>query len=115
MSVFLIKQDDTRPHIELVLARDVDGVMTPADLSERGGVSAAYLILKEKGGGLVFKKAGIIDTPLEAGYFRYAWASGDTANAGKYSAEVEVVWADGTVESFPTVSTVPVTILEDAE
>jgi uncharacterized protein YfaS (alpha-2-macroglobulin family) len=43
--------------------------------------------------------ATIHDAPN--GVVRYSWGTDDTDEAGRYRAEFEVTYADGSVETFP--------------
>jgi len=54
-------------------------------------------------------------TNAVAGEVEYRWAVGDTDDPGTYNAEWEVLWADGTPETFPTVDYDHVVIRADLD
>jgi hypothetical protein len=49
------------------------------------------------------------------GTVEYRWAVGDTDTPGQYFAEWEVLWSDGTTETFPTVGTDVVIVYGDLD
>jgi hypothetical protein len=91
---FFIKTGDTGPPIEMV-CRDADDAIV--DISG----STARFHMKKRGSSetTVDDTATVVDG--EAGLVRYNWQAADTDTAGEYLAEVEITFADDTVQTFP--------------
>lgn len=96
MSQFKIKQNDTRPIY--------DGTLEVSD--EAVSLDGASLLFKMRDSSGIQKvnSAAIPDADqvTNKGYFTYEWIPTDTDTAGKFAVEVEVIYADGTVQTFPT-------------
>ena len=56
---------------------------------------------------------GSVVSPATGGVVQYAWASGDTATTGMDSAEFEVTYGDGSIETFPNYDYIRVEIIDD--
>tara|TARA_R110000868_G_scaffold25149_3_gene98215 strand:+ start:1434 stop:1748 length:315 start_codon:yes stop_codon:yes gene_type:complete len=84
---FTIKQHDTSPAISYILS-DQDG---PVNLT---GASVRFYC-----GSVVAEDADVTDA--SGGQVTYEWLPADTAQPGYYRAEFEVVYADGSKETFP--------------
>jgi uncharacterized protein YfaS (alpha-2-macroglobulin family) len=93
-ATFPLKVGDSAPVLQATLS-DSDG--NAVDLT---GADVQFRLLEPRDG------ATKIDSPATIhdasnGIVRYQWASGDTDEAGRYRAEFEVTYADGSVETFP--------------
>ena len=97
--VFKIKQGDTHDPI-LFVARD----QRQRVLSIAGATSVSLKFSLADGSGTLQTRAASYQDP-NAGQMKYQWVAGDTAIAGDYNAAWTVVYADGTVQTFPTDST----------
>jgi hypothetical protein len=91
-----VKQNDRRPAaaatlkhgttiVPLTLASSVTFKMKPINDSEMKVNAAAVIV------------------DAAAGEVEYRWAVGDTDTAGEFLGEWEVIWSDGTPETFPTI------------
>ena len=91
-----IKQGDRRPAAPATIMRG--STIVPLDL-------AASVTFKMTEWSTMALKVDAAATVLVAadGTVEYRWAVGDTDTPGKYRAEWEVIWSDGTPETFPTV------------
>jgi hypothetical protein len=104
MADFTLKANDTLPVIEAGLSADLSPVGTTVmfimrrDADPTPKVNAA---------------AEIVDG--ESGLVRYAWDVGDTDAPGTYKAEWEVHWADGKVQTFPTLTYHTIDVLADLD
>lgn len=106
MSNFSIKRNDRRESIERVL-KGSDGA--PVDLT---GCSVRFLMRYAQSNTLkVDATATVVDAA--AGQVRYAWTADDTSDSGAFKAEFEVLFADGTRQSFPNTTYITVVILDD--
>jgi len=97
MPVFTIKQNDTRPVYTGTI--EIGGV--GVDLTN------CTLLFKmvDDTGALLVNAAAVAygDQITNPGVFTYYWTAADTAQAGRMSAEVEVTFTDGKIQTFPTV------------
>lgn len=95
MADFSIKANDTWPPLEGTLS-DLDG---PIDLTTAQEVR---LLLKgtRKANPATVSGVCTISSPTN-GAIEYFWVSADTAVPDLYSAEFEITWADGSVQSVP--------------
>lgn len=100
MANFEIKQHDRRPFFVVVLKDDYGEVTeSVVDLTTAG---SAVFNMKDSSTGTVKITRGAADiTNASGGEVTYQWGTADTATAGTYSAEVEVIWSDGRSETFP--------------
>src|SRR5688572_10606776 len=103
---FVIKQGDRREPIERVL-RGSDG--NPVDLT---GATVRFIMRAIGGAMKVDQAASIVGTPT-AGRARYSWGATDTDTVGTFEAEFEVTFGDGTKQTFPNRSYIPVAVVED--
>lgn len=99
MSTFFLKRNDTSPSIVYDLSMS-DG---PVDLT--GATVRFYM------GKVVDSEADVLDA--EAGRVEYVWQEGDSSRSGLYRAEWEVVFADGTKQTFPNDSYIRVRVVPD--
>jgi hypothetical protein len=95
--MIFVKQGDRRPAapatlkrgttvVDLTLATSVTFKMRPVrDLTLKVDAAATVLV-------------------AASGTVEYRWISGDTDTAGTFYAEWEVLWSDGTPETFPTIN-----------
>lgn len=94
---FQMKQGDTRPKIVITLYSD-SAKTSPVDLT-----NASTITLKVGDGTTlhVDKVMSIVGAATD-GKVEYQWAAGDTDfDTGGYDMEVEVVWDDTTVATYP--------------
>lgn len=91
-SIFYLKRGDTSPALLYRLDPTVN-------------LAAAEVVfnMRPRGGGpaVLERAAALINADPADGVVRYEWAPGDTEEAGRFEAEFEVTYADGTVETFP--------------
>ena len=104
---FYIKQGDTTPALKATL-KDGDGnVINLTDASVRFHMRAIDATSS------TVDAEGSVVSPATGGVVQYAWASGDTATAGMYSAEFEITYGDGSIETFPNNDYIRVEIIDD--
>jgi len=102
-----IKQNDRRPPASQTLKRGD----TVVDLTEATGVTFK---MREQGRKeLKVNTAGMLIS--NDGEVRYNWQSGDTDTPGMFEVEWEVIWNDGTTETFPTLGYEPCIIHGDLD
>jgi len=99
---FTIKQSDTSPSIQAALQ---DSNLTAINLT---GATVNFH-MKLLGGTTMLNEEMIIVEPL-TGLVRYDWQDGDTSIAGTYYAEIEVIYSDLSVETFPNTGNLAIVI-----
>jgi hypothetical protein len=92
-----LKQNDQKPAAATVLS---DGT-NPIDLTNATSVTFK---MREMGSSTLKVDAAAVITDAVNGECEYRWVSGDTDSSGTYWAEWQVLWNDGDVQTFPTIS-----------
>lgn len=95
--MYYIKQNDRRPPFEATIKRG--GVVVPLDTA----TSVTFKMRLDGGDGSLKVESGAVITDAPNGVCEYRPYTGDTDTPGLYLAEWEVLWNDGTTETFPTV------------
>lgn len=105
-----MKRHDLLPILELVIGDNLG----PRDLTQASSITL-LLTNVETNAPLVIN--GVMDKDPDQvankGRCTYAWVDGDTDIAGKYKAEVEVMWSNNKPETFPSTGTFTVKINAD--
>ena len=91
-----IKQGDRRPAAPATLKHG----STVVDLTL--ATSVTFKMTEQNETALKVNSAAVV-LVAASGTVEYRWAVGDTDTPGKYWVEWEVLWSDGTPETFPTV------------
>lgn len=102
MQIFHIKRGDTSPGLRYALLPE------SVDLN---GAQVQFQMKLRRGDTVIDNPASVesVNPPV----VEYAWQEGETEDAGFYSAEFRVTYGDGTVETFPNVGFITVSINED--
>lgn len=103
-----IKQHDLKPPFVATLEATVNGVTGPVDLSLADEVR--LLISDPKTGNLIVDS--VVDSADSSGNVSYQWQSGDTATAGTFKGEVQVLWGTKP-QTFPNDSYFQVIVKKD--
>lgn len=106
--MIFVKQGDTRPAAQKYLTRGTAVV----DLTQAASVT--FKMTRVGKVDLEVNSACVINDAL-TGDVEYRWAAGDTDNSGDYNAEFQVLWLDGTLETFPTLGHERVRISSDLD
>jgi hypothetical protein len=112
---FRMKQNDTLPFLPFEILQP-DGI-TPQDLTDVASIS---MIVRTKGAQStappLFKKpCQILDQSITANLGKgfYVWAAADTATAGNFEYEFEMIWDDGGIQTVPAESYLALNIVDD--
>lgn len=108
MSVINIKQNDRRPVAEATITRGGEAV----DLSTVSGVTFKMRPFGRKD--LKVNSSAVVTDDVN-GVVEYRWSIGDTDTPGRYNQEWQLLWPDGTTETFPTLPTSIVIVLGDLD
>ncbi len=100
------KKGDTGPPLDLVLYEGA----TPADLTT---ASTVRLLVKSEAGTLKVNALCTITGAPTGGTVRYAWQAADTDTVGRYRAELQVTYADGTIVTYPKRGYLTIDVVED--
>ena len=103
---FYLKQNDTAPSIRATLK---DGSGSVINLT---GASVRFHMKDLTGTIKIDASANIVD-PATSGIVQYNWIGSYTDTAGPYSAEFEVTYSDGSIESFPNDGNIGILITKE--
>lgn len=103
-----VKQGDTRPAAATQLTKG----LTAVDLTSATEVKFKMRQLRQVD--LSVDGAATI-TDAATGMVEYRWQASDTEDAGEYVAEWQVLWSDGSIESFPTLGYDSVVVYPDLD
>jgi len=103
--MFSIKRNDTSPSLS---GTCTDASGAAIDIS---GATVRFHMLDTDGNTVV--DAAAVIASGSGGVARYDWVAADTDVAGGFRGEFEVTYADGTIETFPNTSYIPIRIYED--
>jgi|TARA_B110000977_G_scaffold83655_1_gene111735 hypothetical protein len=106
-ATFYIKQNDTAPSIEAGLKDSNGRVKSMANAS-----TVKFHMKDENGLPLVTNGLGTIKSPTK-GVVAYEWQTGDTANTGIHSAEFQIEYNNGQIETFPNTGYIKVIIKDE--
>jgi alkylation response protein AidB-like acyl-CoA dehydrogenase len=95
MTDFTLKQHDTSPALRYQLLTETGD---PVDLA---GVTGVRFRLAPSPAETARVDAEATVESATEGIVAYDWTAADTSKAGRFVAEWEVTYADGTVETFP--------------
>ncbi len=105
---FRIKTNDTSPKLAVTLE---DALGNPIGLA---GCAARFHMKAFGASSLKIDDVASIEDDVN-GIVEYAWQVGDTDTAGTYYGEIEVTYADNTVETFPNNGYFTIIIKEDLD
>jgi hypothetical protein len=100
---FFIKRGDTSPAIRFALE--------PTSTNLTGAL--VRFQMRSRAGAQVLDAPALVITATLAPTVQYNWLAADTLAAGQFEAEFRVVYADGTIETFPNSGFILVRIAED--
>lgn len=101
---FYLKKGDTSPSLVYALTP------TTVDLT---GATVRFNMRLNGGAVKISRAAAVVVTQTGTPTVRYDWQAGDTDTAGFYSAEFEVTYTGGAVETFPNSDFIGVAITGD--
>jgi len=104
---FTIKRNDTSPAIVGTAAKKEDNSVIPLT-----GATVRFH-MGRIGETRLVDAPGTLLTDGSDGKMKYTWQTGDTVQAGNFSAEFEVTFADGSIETFPNGGYIDVQITQD--
>jgi hypothetical protein len=110
---FSIKNGDTSPAYVVDLQDDVDTTPVAIDLTDATSVTFKMRLTGTTGAPAIDELMDI--TTPASGRVTYEWAAGDTADAGTYDVEFEILWSDGTVETVPNSGYMTVIVTDDLD
>jgi hypothetical protein len=102
---FTIKQNDTSPSLGATLK---DALLASIDLT---GAAVKFHMNSLEGVSKVNQSMTITDAV--SGVIQYDWQAGDTDTVGAYSAEFQVTFSDGSIETFPNDGNLTVSIVKE--
>lgn len=108
MADVTLKSNDTRPTLQVTLKEGQPSAQTPINLTT---ASAVTLYMKTATGSLITRAATITDATN--GVVTVTFQAADTATAGDYSAEFQITWTGGGIETVPNDGYISISILED--
>lgn len=118
---FLMKRGDLRPYLPAVLEKPKPGVANPnpasaADwepLVEIADATSINFVMRRKGDPAVVVKRPATIVDVASGAIEYHWQASDTAEAGEFEYEFEILWPGAEPQTVPVDGYYLLTIIED--
>jgi hypothetical protein len=108
---FTLKQFDTAPAFVVAL-KDNFGETNEAAVNLTTASSAVFN-MRSLAGSVYISRGSAAITSASTGVVTYNWGTADARTVGSYEAEIEIVWANGTIETFPNDSYWTVSVVDD--
>lgn len=104
---FYIKQNDTRPQLEVNLRDDRD---RPINIT---GATVVFSMRNVSDDSVKIDEASTTTVSSTGGRVRYSFTAANTNTAGNFDGEFQVTFLDSTIETFPNDGYIRVIIVDD--
>ena len=104
---FYIKQNDTRPELDLFLRDDKDRSINIT------GASVKFSMRNASTNVVKISLAAVTTVSSTAGRVKYSFTAADTDTAGNFDGEFQVTFIGGQVETFPNDGYIKVIVTDD--
>lgn len=108
---FVIKENDTRPKLVAYL-KDNIGEASEAAINLESATEVRFY-MRFSGDPTVKVDGLCVITDPAAGEVTYTWLPADTADAGEFEGEFEILWADNGIETVPNDGYFDIKIVDD--
>lgn len=104
---FYIKQNDTRPELDVFLRDDKDRTINVT------GATVKFNMRNASDNTVKVNLGSVTTVSSTAGRVKYSFSSADTDTAGNFDGEFQVTFVGGQVETFPNDGYIKVIITDD--
>lgn len=108
VTTIYIRQNDLLPYLDFTLVKDTDN--TPHDLT---GATVTFIMANKEDRTVIINKKAMTIISALLGQVRYTLEAADVVTEGTYYAEVEVVFSNGKILTFPEKEYLTVEIKEE--
>ena len=104
---FYIKQNDTRPELDVFLRDDKDRTINVT------GATVKFNMRNASDNTVKIDNGSVTTVSSTSGRVKYSFSAADTDTAGNFDGEFEVTFVGGQVETFPNDGFIKVIITDD--
>jgi len=104
---FYIKQNDTRPELDVFLRDDKDRTINVT------GATVKFNMRNASDNTVKVNNGSVTTVSSTSGRVKYSFSASDTDTAGNFDGEFEVTFVGGQVETFPNDGFIKVIITDD--
>jgi len=104
---FYIKQNDTRPELDVFLRDDKDRTINVT------GATVKFNMRNASDNSVKINLGSVTTVSSTAGRVKYSFSSADTDTSGNFDGEFQVTFVGGQVETFPNDGYIKVIITDD--
>jgi hypothetical protein len=104
---FYIKQNDTRPELDVFLRDDKDRTINVT------GATVKFNMRNASDNTVKVNNGSVTTVSSTSGRVKYSFSAADTDTAGNFDGEFEVTFVGGQVETFPNDGFIKVIITDD--
>ena len=104
---FYIKQNDTRPELDVFLRDDKDRTINVT------GATVKFNLRNASDNTIKINNGSVTTVSSTSGRVKYSFSASDTDTAGNFDGEFEVTFVGGQVETFPNDGFIKVIITDD--